>query len=154
MVFLDFTITDKPKTEQEQILSKIQLKSIEKECLDRVFNRLCDLEEEPSSDEDSKRKCYLNEIEKKANLKKMKLVLTSNKMLKNLSYKNEKRFKDEDSKLNSINAKNQNEDDIKKKIGVKSIRKIIRYLKQEIPREEMELMIWVLLNIFEIFLGS
>ena len=47
-------------TEQEKILSNIQLKSIEKECLDRVFNKLCKLQDEFSSDQDSIKKTYLN----------------------------------------------------------------------------------------------
>lgn len=33
----------KPKLTQEEELSKIQIKSIEKECLDRVYIMLCEL---------------------------------------------------------------------------------------------------------------
>ena len=48
------------------------MKSIEKEYLDRVFNRLSELQEELSSEDNSKEKKYLTEISKYANMKKLK----------------------------------------------------------------------------------
>ena len=130
-------------TEQEKILSNIQLKSIEKECLDRVFNKLCKLQDEFSSDQDSIKKTYLNEIEKKASMKKMKLNLNLNSF-KNKTLKKEKKYKEDDKKFNSLSSKNNlDEDEKKKKIGIKSIRKMLKILNQEISAEEIELMIWV-----------
>lgn len=141
-------LTDKPKTMQEEILSKVQLKSIEKECLDRVFNRLCSLQEEPSSDEDSKQKKYLTEIQKKASLKKMKMNTFNNTNFKSRIFppsKADKKFKEDEPRNNSGLIKNAPVvEEPRKRIGVKAIRKIIRFLRQEISKEEMDLMIWVL----------
>lgn len=132
---------------QEETLSKVQLKSIEKDCLDTVFNRLCSLQEEPSSDEDSKQKKYLTDIQKKAAMKKMKLNSFNNTNYKSTifsSTKPVKKFKEDEPKNNSAMIKNAPAvEEPKKKIGVKAIRKIIRFLKQEISMEEMDLMIWV-----------
>jgi len=130
---------------QEEILSNVQLKSIEKECLDRVFNRLCFLQEEESSDDESKEKKYLTEIEKKASLKKMKMnVFTNTNYKTKFGFKKvEKKFKEDESKNNSHTKNLPAIEEPRKRIGVKSIRKIIRFLKQEISKEEMDLMIWV-----------
>src|SRR4051812_80188 len=71
----DSTSPDRKKDKQitqEEKLSKIQIKSIERDCLIRVFNLLADLQKEDSSDEESKKKKYLKEIEVRANEKKMK----------------------------------------------------------------------------------
>jgi len=54
----------KARHTHEDLLNAIQLKSIEKGCLDRVFKLLCELQDQPSSDDDNKQKKYLMEIEK------------------------------------------------------------------------------------------
>ena len=58
-------------TEKEN-LAKIELKQSEKMRLEYVFNQLCELEQEKSSDDDSKSKKYLREINAKAKKKQMK----------------------------------------------------------------------------------
>ena len=65
----------------------------------------------------------------------------------NSPIKKTKKFKDDEPKNNSPLIKNSVAvEEPQKKIGVKAIRKIIRFLKQEISREEMDLMIWVILH--------
>jgi len=133
---------------QEEILSKVQLKSIEKVSLDRVFDRLCSLQEEPSSDEDSKQKKYLTEIHKKASMKKMKMNTFNNSNYKSgilPPSKPEKKFKEDEPKNNCTIKIVPRIEEPKKKIGIKAIRKIIRFLKQEISVEEMDFMIWVMI---------
>ncbi len=125
----------KLKMTQEEYLSTIELKSIERDCLDRVFKLLADLQEQPSSDDDSTQKKYQREIETKANEKKMKLNV-SKYMAKsgNKTVRNDKKFA-EDKKEENIPNENR-------KVGIKSIRKILRTLCHEYPKEEMEMMIW------------
>lgn len=67
----------KNKRTNDELLSNIQIKSIEKECLDRVFEQLTILEQEESSDDESTEKQYLKNIQEKANQKKMKLKLNT-----------------------------------------------------------------------------
>ena len=141
----------KLKPTQEEILNGINLKSIEKESLDRVFLLLSELQDQPSSDEDNKQKKYLMEIEKKANQKKMKMIIKtgSNNGSKNGSPKKEKKYKEDDSKGSPGNSASTI-DDHKNKIGVKAIRKVLKKLEQEVPKDEIHLMIWVffLIKIF------
>lgn len=137
-------INKKPKKTQEEILNSIQLKSIEKDCLDRVFKLLCELEDQPSSDDDNKQKKYLMEIEKRANQKKMKLVIKDKASAgsPNTSpLKKEKRYKEDENTKNSPNGNAVEETG--KKIGVKAVRKILKKLEQEVPKEEMHKMVWV-----------
>ena len=130
----------KLKMSQEDILTSIQLKSIEKDCLDRVFKLFCELQEQPSSDDDNKQKRYLMEIEKRANQKKMKIIKNKNKNLKNSPVIEEKRYnEDEDIKnIGGNESKNKN-----KKIGTKAVRKILKKLEQEVSKDEIQMMIWV-----------
>ena len=150
----------KAKQTQEDILNAIQLKSIEKDCLDRVFKLLCELQDQPSSDDDNKQKKYLMEIEKRANQKKMKLVIKdkpAGASHSNSPVKKEKRYKeDENSKQAPGGGAVVNVD---KKVGVKAVRKVLKKLEQEIPKDEMQMMIWVIfliifnfkVSFFEIF---
>lgn len=145
---MELDLSNKPKTQQEEILSNVQLKSIEKVCLERVFDRLCKLQEEVSSDDNSKEKKYLSEISKKANAKKMKKDVFNNKPYASTtkfgSFKVDKKFKEEDTKGNSLNSKiSASSEEPRKRIGMKAIRKIIRQLEEEISPEEIQLMIWV-----------
>ena len=134
----------KPKQTQEEILNSIQLKSIEKDCLDRVFKLLAELEDQPSSDDDNKQKKYLMEIEKRANQKKMKLVIRDKASSgnPNSSPLKEKRYKEDENNKQSPGG-SAAVDETGKKIGVKAVRKILKKLDQEIPKEEMQMMVWV-----------
>lgn len=72
----------KVKRTNDELLQTIQIKSIEKESLDRVFDQLTILEQEESSDDDSLEKQYLKNISEKANQKKMKLKLNESMISK------------------------------------------------------------------------
>jgi hypothetical protein len=72
----------KIKRTNDELLQTIQIKSIEKESLDRVFDQLTILEQEESSDDDSLEKQYLKNISEKANQKKMKLKLNDSMISK------------------------------------------------------------------------
>ncbi len=52
--------------------------------------------------------------------------------------KNKKNYKEDTKKTSE-----EEENEIKGKFGVKSIRKILRTLCDEYPKEEMNLMVWV-----------
>lgn len=132
----------KNKLTQEEYLNSIQLKSIEKDCLDRVFKLLCELQEEPSSDDDNKQKKYLLEIEKRANQKKMKIIKDKDKTKNSKGpNKKEKNYKEDE-----MNGKKNESESNTKKIGVKAIRKILKKLEQEVPKDEIEMMVWVFLK--------
>jgi Ca2+-binding EF-hand superfamily protein len=131
----------KAKLTQEEQLSMIQIKSIEKDCLDRVFRLLSDLQEEESSDEESAQKIYKKQIESKANQKKMKITVSNYVSKTNMSSTSTKKvmksFKeDEDKGLHDEARENKGH------IGVKAVRKILRTLCEEYPKEEMNSMIW------------
>jgi hypothetical protein len=124
----------KLKKTNDEYLSEIKIKSIEKDCLDKVFEQLCILEQEASSDDDSIEKKYLKLINEKANNKKMKLNLSPNKkspvrMIK----KNYEEDQPQENQLNSFYSK---------KFGVKALRKILRVLTSENMKEEIKQMIW------------
>ena len=57
----------------EEEVSKVEIKNREKFYFESVFKELCALEKEPSSDENSKEKKYLREIEEKVKQKQMKI---------------------------------------------------------------------------------
>jgi hypothetical protein len=138
--------TKKIKKTQEEILQEIQIKSIEKDCLDRVYKLLAGLQEEASSDEDSTQKKYKKEIESRANEKKMKISF-SNYVSKTaqVSDKKIKKYKeDEENKAYHNSQIKKEEDPLEKKgkIGVKAVRKILRTLCDEYPKDEMEMMVW------------
>ena len=147
------------KLSPDERLQKVVIRSIEQDCLKRVFERLCVLEKEASSDEDSKTKKYKKLIEEKANEKKMKLEFkptASINLNESKKQKSPKKYKEDDhSPKKQIPITNTKEDDellkinLDKKIGIKSIRKVLRILDVEnITKEEMQLMIWV--NFFKI----
>ena len=81
----------------EEEVNQVEIKNREKFYFENVFKDLCALEKEPSSDENSKEKRYLREIEEKVKLKQMKiqklhnqLVLTTNDINKiDFSFTNE-----------------------------------------------------------------
>ena len=61
------------KETHDDALKKVEIKNKEKTYLDGVFNYLCSLEQEPSSDENSKEKKYKKQIEEKVKEKKMNI---------------------------------------------------------------------------------
>ena len=115
---------------------KIDLQQSEKIRLNYVFNQLCELENEKSSDDDSKSKKYLREINEKAKKKKTIDSKTT--------------FKGKTEKLKKKNYKNKDEEDMeqeskkqkKKKFSKKALRKIIRKLCNEFAKDELDNMIW------------
>jgi hypothetical protein len=107
---------------------------------------ILNLEMEQSSDEESSNKKYLKEIENKANSKKMAHIKTSfvSKTI-TASKKSEKKFKEDDGSNSPIKHSKQLEEekDEKGKFGTKAIRKILRKLKSNVVKKEMQSMIWV-----------
>lgn len=141
------------KLSPDERLQREEINPIEQECLKRVFEMLSILEKLPSSDEDSKTKKYKKLIEEKANEKKMKLDFKpsgSSFMNDSKKMKSPKKYK-EDEKDHSPGKKTGNSGDeeqlkshLDKKVGIKSVRKILKILGVEnITKEEMNLMIWV-----------
>ena len=70
---------ERQKHTEEENLKKINLQQSEKIRLNYVFNQLCELENEKSSDDDSKSKKYLRDINEKAKKKQMKIPKTKYK---------------------------------------------------------------------------
>ena len=123
-------------TEKEN-LAKIELKQSEKMRLEYVFNQLCELEQEKSSDDDSKSKKYLREINAKAKKKQMKFG--KSKFKGKLETQNKKNYKMKDEE--DIITKNDSKSS-KKKFSRKALRKIIRQLCNEFAKDELDNMIW------------
>ena len=123
-------------TEKEN-LAKIELKQSEKMRLEYVFNQLCELEQEKSSDDDSKSKKYLREINAKAKKKQMKFG--KSKFKGKLETQNKKNYKMKDEE--DIITKNDSKSS-KKKFSRKALRKIIRKLCNEFAKDELDNMIW------------
>ena len=123
-------------TEKEN-LAKIELKQSEKMRLEYVFNQLCELEQEKSSDDDSKSKKYLREINAKAKKKQMKFG--KSKFKGKLETQNKKNYKMKDEE--DIITKNDSKSS-KKKFSRKALRKIIRKLCNEFTKDELDNMIW------------
>ena len=127
---------EKQKHTEEENLKKIELQQSEKIRLNFVFNQLCELENEKSSDDDSKSKKYLREINEKAKKKQMP--------------KTKGKFKSKLEKLDKKNYKGKNEEEMepkekkppKKKFSQKALRKIIRKLCKEFAKDELDNMIW------------
>ena len=128
---------EKQKHTEEENLKKIELQKSEKIRLDFVFNQLCELENEKSSDDDSKSKKYLREINEKAKKKQMKIPKT--------------KYKSKIEQLNKKNYKNKDDEDLEekksnntppKKFSQKALRKIIRKLCNEFAKDELDNMIW------------
>ena len=127
---------EKQKHTEEENLKKIELQQSEKIRLNFVFNQLCELENEKSSDDDSKSKKYLREINEKAKKKQMP--------------KTKGKFKSKLEKIDKKNYKGKNEEEIepkekkppKKKFSQKALRKIIRKLCKEFAKDELDNIIW------------
>ena len=124
------------KETEEERLKKIELQQSEKIRLNYVFNKLCALEEEKSSDDDSKIKKYHRDINQKAEKKRMKFPKV--------------KYESKHEKLNNKNYKKKDEEDEekkekqqpKKKFSQKALRKVIRTLCNEFAKDELDNMIW------------
>ena len=128
------------KETEEDKLAKIELQKSETTRLGEVFNKLCALEQEPSSDEDSKSKQYQKKIEERAKAKMMKKqkIDFKSKIMEN-ELKKSKKFKEEEEE-NEEEKKVKKEK--KKKFSKKALRKVIRTLCNEFPKDELDAMIW------------
>ena len=127
---------ERQKHTEEENLKKIELKQSEKIRLNYVFNQLCELENEKSSDDDSKSKKYLQKKQKKAKKKQMKIPKSNYvSKLEKTNKKNYKNEKEEDYEQN-------NKKSSKRKFSKKALRKIIRKLCNEFAKDELENMIW------------
>lgn len=128
---------EKQKHTEEENLKKIELQQSEKIRLNFVFNKLCELENEKSSDDDSSSKKYLRAINEKAKKKQMKFQKTKYKSkIETISKKNYKNKDEEESSSKKTNSSQ------KKKFSQKALRKIIRKLCNEFAKDELDNMIW------------
>ena len=124
------------KHTEEENLQKVQLQQSEKSRLNYVFNQLCELEQEKSSDDDSKSKKYLREINEKAKKKQMKFE--KSKFRGKLEAKNKKNYKMKDDE----DMEEKKEKKSNKRFSRKALRKIIRKLCNEFAKDELDYMIW------------
>ena len=124
------------KHTEEENLQKVQLQQSEKIRLNYVFNQLCELEQEKSSDDDSKSKKYLREINQKAKKKQMKFE--KSKFRGKLEAKNKKNYKMKDDE----DMEEKKEKKSNKRFSRKALRKIIRKLCNEFAKDELDYMIW------------
>ena len=152
----------------EEKKNEVEIKNREKLYFENVFKDLCALEKEPSSDENSKEKKYLREIEEKVKVKKMKIQNNGFKS-KTMSIaqrrqnkkKNKLKEDDEDSKIlpppgnkkyleDSKNGKidlykdpEKEEEKLRhERFGKKALRKIFKKLTGTFNKKDIELMIW------------
>ena len=124
------------KHTEEENLQIVQLQQSEKIRLNYVFNQLCELEQEKSSDDDSKSKKYLREINEKAKKKQMKFE--KSKFRGKLEAKNKKNYKMKDDE----DMEEKKEKKSNKRFSRKALRKIIRKLCNEFAKDELDYMIW------------
>ena len=131
------------KETQEDRLDKIEIKGNEKARLTYVFNKLCSLEAEPSSDEDSKEKLYKKKIEERAKAKQMKIPKSNFKSKIMENSKKKKKFKDDDDEKSEDEEKEKKKKKKNtKKFSKKALRKVIRTLCDEYPKDDLDTMIW------------
>ncbi len=123
------------KETEEERLKKIDLQQSEKIRLNFVFNKLCSLEGEKSSDDDSKNKIYQKKINERAIQKQS---IPKIQKIKNFKKANQKSYKNKDEEDEESKEKSQPE----KKFSKKALRKVIRTLCNEFAKDELENMIW------------
>ena len=147
----------------EEEVNKVEIKNREKFYFENVFKDLCALEKEPSSDENSKEKKYLREIEEKVKQKQMKIQygsISSKNKLKKSGKKKKQMNSENDSKISLADKKEYEEDtknnqiDLYKdpekeeeklrhdRFGKKALRKIFKKLTGTFNKKDIELMIW------------
>ena len=131
------------KETQEDRLDKIEIKGNEKARLTYVFNKLCSLEAEASSDEDSKEKLYKKKIEERAKAKQMKIPKSNYKSKIMENQKKKKKYKDDDEEKSEDEEKEKKKKKKnRKKFSKKALRKVIRTLCDEYPKDDLDTMIW------------
>ena len=127
-------------------MNKVEIKNREKVYFEDVFKELCALEKEPSSDENSKEKKYLREIENKVKLKQMKISYYNPQSKKNKAKKiktNKKFNEDGTEKIDLYKDPEKDEDKLRRdRFGKKALRKIFKKLTGTFNKKEIELMIW------------
>ena len=128
-------------------MNKVEIKNREKLYFENVFKELCALEKEPSSDENSKEKKYLREIENKVKEKQMKINYNSpikkNKSKKKQVKTNKKFDEDETEKIDLYKDPEKDEEKLRReRFGKKALRKIFKKLTGTFNKKEIELMIW------------
>ena len=152
----------------EEQINEVEIKNREKLYFENVFKDLCALEKEPSSDENSKEKKYLREIEEKVKIKKMKIQNNGFKSkTMSIAQRNQNKKKnklnedDEDSKTYVPTKKKEYLEDAKngkidlykdpekeeeklrhERFGKKALRKIFKKLTGTFNKKDIELMIW------------
>jgi len=146
----------------EEEVGKVEIKNREKFYFENVFKDLCALEKEPSSDENSKEKRYLREIEEKVKLKQMKIqygnlkskTKKGGKKKKPKNSENESKISQAEKKEYAEDTKNNNQIDLYKdpekeeeklrhdRFGKKALRKIFKKLTGTFNKKDIELMIW------------
>ena len=145
------TYKETPKKKKYTIddeASKVEIKYREKVYFENVFKELCALEKEPSSDENTKEKRYLREIEKKVKLKQMKINFDYPRSKKNKSKKKKvktnKKFDEDETENNDLYKDPEKEEDKlrRERFGKKALRKIFKKLTGTFNKKEIELMIW------------
>ena len=124
------------KHTQEENLKKVKLHPSEKTRLDYVFNQLCELEQEKSSDDDSKSKKYIRQITE--NAKKKQTKFPRSKYVSKLEKMNKQKYKNK----KEVEVKKKNKKTKRKKFGQKALRKMIRKLCNEFAKDELSYMIW------------
>ena len=124
------------KETEEERLKKIELQQSEKIRLNYVFNKLCSLEEEKSSDDDSKNKKYHRNINEKAEKKRMKIPKSN--FRSKLEKADKKKYQNKDEEDEEEKEKKEK----KKKFSQKALRKVIRTLCNEFAKDELDNMIW------------
>ena len=127
---------ERQKHTEEENLKNIQLQQNEKIRLDYVFNQLCELENEKSSDDDTKSKKYLRKINERAKKKQMKFP--KNKFKGKLETQTKKNYKIKDD----VDMGKKEKKTSKRKFSKKALRKIIRKLCNEFVKDELDYMIW------------
>ena len=153
----------------EEQINSVEIKNREKLYFENIFKDLCALEKEPSSDENSKEKKYLKEIEEKAKLKQMKIqnngfkskTMSISQRSKSKKKSKLKKAKDdtkespqplgkkqylEDTKNEKIDLYKDPEKEEEKlrhdRFGKKALRKIFKKLTGTFNKRDIELMIW------------
>ena len=152
----------------EEKINRDEIKNREKFYFENVFKDLCALEKEPSSDENSKEKKYLREIEEKVKLKQMKIpnngfiskTMTASQRKQSKKKTNLKNYGNESKISVPQNNKKYAEDSKKEKVdlykdpekeeeklrhdrfGKKALRKIFKKLTGTFNKKDIELMIW------------
>ena len=123
------------KETEEERLKKIDLQQSEKIRLKFVFHKLCSLEAEKSSDDDSKNKKYYKNINEKA---KQKQSIPKTQKKTDFKQANKKTYKNKDEE----DEESQTKKEPKKKFSKKALRKVIRTLCHEFAKDELDNMIW------------